>query len=345
MGGRMTDANNKALITAFWSDLATAEATDMAKTCATHLPDTFHWHGGDPFGQTHTPAAYAQTFWEPLKRAIPNLERHTHIFMAGTSDAHTDGRPDGSEWVAGTGYFTGTAIEPFLGIPTTDQPLRIRWGEFYRIENGQIASCQMILDFVDWFDQIGCPVLPKPKGAMHVYPAPTAYNGVLTTDQNPDTSHQTLTLGRDFIFGGLNKFDETDLASMGMARFFHKNVKWYGPGGIGACLSLAEFEDLHQHPWLIAFPDRKVQHLESLFAEDRLLAASGPMGVVATQTGPYLGHPPSGNSIEVSGIDFWLRGDGENADKFIENWVFVDMIHLFRQMGVDLFSKLPKATS
>ena len=98
------------------------------------------------------------------------------------------------------------------------------------------------------------------------------------------------------------------------------------------------FEDLHQQPWLIAFPDRKVKHLESLFAEDTLLAASGPKGVVATQTGPYLGHPPSGNPIEVSGIDFWRR----EGDQFVENWVFVDMIHLFAQMGVDLFARLPK---
>ncbi|MEX0371746.1 MAG: ester cyclase [Tateyamaria sp.] len=154
-----------------------------------------------------------------------------------------------------------------------------------------------------------------------------------------ETRH-TLAFGRDFIFGGLNRFDESDLSSMGMARFFHPNIKWYGPGGIGACLSLPEFETLHQQPWLNAFPDRKVMHLESLFAEDRLLAASGPMGVVATNTGPYLGHPASGARIEVSGLDFWLR----SGDQFSENWVFVDMVHLFEQMGVDLFARMQGAT-
>ena len=309
----------------------------VAEVCTRHLASDFHWHGGDPFGQTNDPTAYANTFWAPLKRAIPNLMRQTHIFMAGTSKAH-EIASDGSEWVAATGYFTGTAATPFLGIPATAHPLRIRWGEFFRIENDQITYAQTILDFIDWFDQIGHPVLPRPRGASHVYPAPTGYDGVLNEAQNPQETLKTATLGHAFIFGGLNAFDETDLSSMGMAKYFHPNVKWYGPGGIGACLSLQEFEDLHQQPWLIAFPDRKVKHLESLFAEDTLLAASGPKGVVATQTGPYLGHPPSGNPIEVSGIDFWRR----EGDQFVENWVFVDMIHLFAQMGVDLFARLPK---
>ena len=34
--------------------------------------------------------------------------------------------------------------------------------------------------------------------------------------------------------------------------------------------------------------------------------------------------------------DWWKR-DGE---EYIENWVFVDMVHLFRQFGIDLFGRL-----
>lgn len=329
---------HKLLIRMLYQALDAAAPAEVADICARRLAPDFHWHGGDPFGQTHDPATYARTFWDPLKTAIPDLARQTHIFMAGTSNAREGQAQDGTQWVAGTGYFTGTATTSFLGIPVTDHPLRIRWGEFFRIDDGQITYAQTILDFVDWFDQIGHPVLPRPRGAAHVYPAPTGYDGVLHDAQDLTETLTTLTLGREFIFGGLNAFDETDLTSMGMAKFFHANVKWYGPGGIGACLSLQEFEDLHQQPWLIAFPDRKVLHLESLFAEDTMLAASGPRGVIATQTGPYLGHPASGNKIEVSGIDFWRR----EGNQFVENWVFVDMIHLFRQMGVDLFGGLPR---
>jgi hypothetical protein len=42
--------------------------------------------------------------------------------------------------------------------------------------------------------------------------------------------------------------------------------------------------------------------------------------------------PASGRRIGVNGLDFWRRED----DMFTENWVFVDMVHLFWQLGVDL---------
>ncbi|WP_300036172.1 ester cyclase [uncultured Roseobacter sp.] len=296
-----------------------------------------HWQGPEPFGRMNTAAEVTETVFAPLREAIPDLARETHILMGGQSSAHESGEGDGAWWVAGTGYYTGGAAKPAFGIPATGHDLRIRWGEFLCFDaGGAIIRAQTIWDFVDWFDQIGLPVLPAPRGAAHVYPAPTAYDGVLTGHQNLDETRQTLAFGRNFIFGGLNSFDENDLSSMGMARFFHPNVKWYGPGGIGACMSLKEFEVYHQQPWLIAFPDRKVMHLESLFAEDRLLAASGPMGVVGSHGGTYLGHAATGSPIEVSGLDFWLRTGGQ----FTENWVFVDMVHLFAQMGVDLFARM-----
>ena len=151
-----------------------------------------------------------------------------------------------------------------------------------------------------------------------------------------DTTAQTLALGRALIYDGLNEFDQDNLESMGMRAFFHENLKWYGPGGIGACLSMSEFEELHQAPWLVAFPDRKVQGLESLFAEGNFVAGSGVAGVIASHTGPYLGYPPKHAQFGVSGLDFWLRTD----NKFTENWVFVDMIKMFADMGYDLLAPL-----
>jgi len=327
---------NKAAALALWAAL-----DNDPNAAEPHLAHVVHWHAHDPVGVLSTGDAVLAKLFAPLHAAIPDLRRDVHILTGGQSDAHQDSGQDGHYWVAGTGYYTGRATAPLYGIPATDAHLRIRWGEFLRFDAaGRITHAQTIWDLVDWCDQIGHPVLPRPRGAAHVFPAATGFDAVLHDPQDAAETAETLQFGRAFIFGGLNSFDESDLASMGMARFFHPNIKWYGPGGIGACLSLAEFEAFHQAPWLTAFPDRKVMHLESLFAEGRVLSASGPMGVVGHHTGPYLGHAASGAPIEVSGLDFWLR-DGQ---RFTENWVFVDMVHLFRQMGVDLLTRIGDVT-
>lgn len=329
--GLDVNQRNKAAALTLWAALDRDPDTALRL-----LNKVEHWQGCEPIGPRTSGAGIIEAMFAPFRAAIPDLHRQTHILMGGQSSAHESGQGDGAWWVAGTGYYTGRAIRDVFGIPATARDLRIRWGEFLRFDaDGHVTHAQTIWDFVDWFEQIGPPILPRPNGASHVYPAPTGYDGVLVDDQNVDETGQSMALGRALIFGGLNTFDESDLSSMGMARFFHPNIKWYGPGGIGACLSLSEFETLHQRPWLEAFPDRKVMHLESLFAEDRMVAASGPKGVVATHTGPYLGQPPSAVHLEVSGLDFWLRSGG----RFTENWVFVDMVHLFAQMGVDLFAR------
>ncbi len=321
---------------AYWAAVDAAGPDDLQAACRAHLAPEFRWQGPAPFGELYGPDALAAAYLVPLKRAIPDLTRQTHICMAGVSNGRQDGSGDGAVWVAATGYLKGRAVADFLGIPAASHPLRLRWGEFLRLDNGVIVQSQFLLDFVDWFEQVGRPVLPRPKGVPSVFPAPTAYDGLLHSRQNDDKSLETLDFARDFIFGGLNGFNQTDLASMGMARFFHPNLKWYGPGGIGGCLSLQEFEDLHQRPWLVAFPDRQVQDLDCLIAEDRMVAASGFPCVLATHTGPYLDKSATGARIAFNGIDFWLKTEGQ----FTENWVFVDMIDLFRQFGTDLFARM-----
>lgn len=334
MSALLQDA--KALALAYWAAIDAAAPDGMQTACRAHLLDNFRWQGPAPYNDLDGPDALAAQYLAPLKRAIPDLQRQTHIFMAGVSNGRKDGSGDRALWVAGTGYMTGTAVFDFLTIPPGPRPLRLRWGEFLRIDQGQIVQSQFLVDFVDWFEQIDRPVLPCPKGVPFVFPAPTGYDGILAAPQDDATSLETLNFSRTFIYGGLNRFDKTDLSSMGMARFFHPNLKWYGPGGIGGCLSLKEFEDLHQHPWLVAFPDRQVQDLDNLIAEDCMVGASSFPGVLATHTGLYQDTPATGNTIAFNGIDFWLKTD----DQFTENWVFVDMIDLFRQFGTDLFARM-----
>ncbi len=328
--------SNKAQVLDYWAATDSAPIEEMATVTARYLPENFRWKGPAPLGEIRGPAALAEQVLIPLKQAIPNLTRQTHLFMGGQSVNHVGEDARDAFWVAGSGYLHGTATGEFLGIPATERPLRIRWIEFIRFSGEEMVESQLIYDFVDWFEQVGIAVLPPSRGIAHVYPAATGFDSVLRDAQPAQDTELTLQLGHSLLYGGLNGFDQDNLSSMGMADYFHPNLKWYGPGGIGACLSFSEFEQWHQQPWLVAFPDRKVVGLESLFAEGRLLACSGVAGVRATHTGPYLGQPATGVSLEISGIDFWLR----SGEQFTENWVFVDMIDLFAQMGIDLFARM-----
>ncbi|MEM8978851.1 MAG: hypothetical protein AAGD04_05165 [Pseudomonadota bacterium] len=321
----------KDLARAYWA------ACDAGEDVSAFFAEQFLWEGPQPVPDAGDAKALQEQWVRPWHAAFPEAKRSYHILCAGRSSGKADGSADGRMWVGATGYLTGFQRSAFYGIPTTDRLLRIRWGEFLCIENGQIVEVQCLPDFMDWFEQIGRPVMPPYQGAAHVWPVPTAFDGVVQGAVEAETA-QTLALGRALLFEGLNVFDEAKLESMGIARFFHPNIKWYGPGGIGACLSLQEFEDFHQGPWLKSFPNRKVQDLASLFAEGRLLAASGTAGVKGFHTGaPFRGsNAAQGQEVNFSGIDFWLR----TGDVFTENWVFVDFIKLFRDLGIDLMDRV-----
>ncbi len=337
-----THQRNKKRVLDLWVGLDAADPADRAAAVEAALGDDVVWHGHAPVGSLSGRSSFLAEAWEPLRAAFPDLVRDTFIFFAGASNGRVDGdvSQDGHHWVTGTGVMRGTFINDYLGIPANGQPVEIRWGEFCRVSlaTGLIDTIYFLIDVVDLMRQAGFNVLPPSKGVDGVYPPPAAGDGVLTAEGQAQTTAYSLEHIRRFIFDGLNTYDQEDLTSMGMADFFHPNVHWYGPGGIGACLSFHEFEENHQRPWLVAYPDRKVQDLDALIAEGAYSGAPGWSGVIATHTGPYLDAPATGATIEFNGLDWWKR----EGEQYVENWVFVDMIHLFHQFGIDLFDRIPR---
>ena len=331
---------NKQLIWDFWHHQNWLNSSWLHEQLSSIQHPDASWFGFSPINELEGIEAQIEEFWRPFLRAFSKLERQTHIFMGGTSSGKVDGSSDNRYWVGATGLFNGFFQQDWcigsLNIPANNKSIEIRWAEFFRFEDQKIIETYLMLDLVDFLEQSGHAILPPSKGVPQIYPAPISQEGVLLDKQEQADTEASLQLIRDFLFGGLNLYDQHNLKSMGVADFFHQDVKWYGPGGIGGCLSLKAFEEDHQQPWLIAFPDRKVCDLDSLFAEGNYVASSGWTGVKAKHTGPYLGHHASGKDICFNGIDFWRSESG----KYVENWVFVDMIHLFGQMGIDLLNRL-----
>ena len=328
---------NKALVQSMWACMDAITENDVlgsAHPLYDFLIPNVKVYGFDPLGDLIGCDAYVQDYLLPLKHAFPDIQRDIFIFYGGRSNGRQDGNfeQDGAYWVTGTGNLRATFTNDYFGIPATGNKVNIRWGEFCKVEDNRVTEIYFLLDMVDLMQQAGMDVLPPAMGKDGRYAPPRAGDGVLHDSANTADSDYTLAHMRRFIYEGLNGFDENDLSSMGMADYFHPDVIWYGPGGIGACYSFKEFESFHQQPWLIAFPDRSVQDLQALIAEGQYSGGPGWAGVIATHTGEYKGVAPTGNPIVINGLDWWKR----EGEQLVENWVFVDMVHLFRQMGVNL---------
>lgn len=116
----------------------------------------------------------------------------------------------------------------------------------------------------------------------------------------------------------------------GIDAHFAQNFVWRGGAGPGTKRSLKEFQDGWQRPFLDAFKD-KYTTIDLILEDGDLVSAYGT--VAATHSGDFLGMPATGKRIHLKYMDFWrFNEDGE----CVENWVHLDIVDVFRQMGRDL---------
>ena len=137
----------------------------------------------------------------------------------------------------------------------------------------------------------------------------------------------------------LGKFATEGAEGMALERFWHPAFSWYGPSGIGTCRGVAGFRNCHQIPFLNAMPDRVggTAGMGHLFGDGDYVGFTGWPGMNMSVTGDgWLGIAPSGQRITMRSLDFW-RCEGAAIR---ENWVLVDLLHVYAQLGVDVFARV-----
>ena len=115
----------------------------------------------------------------------------------------------------------------------------------------------------------------------------------------------------------------------GQEKFWADDASWNGPAGAGVKENLKHFQEGWQRPFLKAFPDKRAND-KVMVSEGDWVAAMGH--VAATHGGEFLGAEASGKDIKLKYMDFWRIEDG----KIAENYVLLDIIDFFRQIGIDL---------
>jgi len=286
-----------------------------------------------PLGEVAGPGAFYDRAYAPLLAAFPDLERRDWIVMAGAT-------PEGADWVGCGGHYMGTFLAPWLDIPPTGHVAAMRFHEFYRIEAGRVVEVQALWDIPEVMMQAGAWPMAPSLGREWQVPGPATQDGIVA---GPHDARRAA-VSRDRIVDMLAHMKrhpgEGGPEAMEMERFWHPRMNWYGPAGIGTGRGIAGFRHWHQIPFLRAMPDRG-QFVDDIayhfFGEGDYAAVTGWPNMIQTVTDDgWLGIAPAGQRVTMRSLDFW-RLEGELIR---ENWVLVDLLDMYAQIGVDIFARL-----
>ncbi len=299
-------------------------AGDLTSTL--YAPDAVV-HCSAPVNSVAGRAAILSELWHPILTALPDAERRTDILLSGTFNE--------GAWFASTGFIIGHFTKPLWGIQPTGRPVWLRYGWFDRFEGDQVVESYVIFDVARLMIECGQWPL-APQLGQGWCPAPATQDGIMLGNADPAQSDKSLKLVEAMI-AGLMRYDRRSLSSMGMIDFWTPQFHWYGPGGIGSARGHADYERAHQRPFLAAFPDRVGGNHKCRIGDGDYVASTGWPSINATHSGGgWLGLPATDKRITQRIMDFWRR----DGDLLAENWVFIDMIDLLDQIGVDVFERM-----
>lgn len=125
---------------------------------------------------------------------------------------------------------------------------------------------------------------------------------------------------------------------MELVRFWDLHFNWYGPAGIGTGRGISGFRTWHQIPFLRAMPDRKLDALSDLMSHwvaegDYVCETGWPNMRLNLSDDGWMGIAPAGRELLLRSLDFWRMENGEN-------WVLVDLLDRYAQLGIDVFARL-----
>ena len=326
-------AEHKALLAPLRAAMSEFDSNTVRAELAAIVASDANIRLSEPFGTVHGPGEWLQQAYAPLLQAWPDLERRDWIVVAGADE-------DGADWVGCAGHYLGTFAAPWLDIPPTGHVAAMRFHEFYRFENGQVVEVQAIWDVPEVMQQAGAWPLAPALGRSWQVPGPATQDGLVDRVANAEASAAS----REHVIGMLTDLcrhpSEGGPEVMNLERWWHPRFNWYGPAGIGTARGISGFRHWHQIPFLAAMPDRS-QHPAGtschFFAEDQYVAVTGWPNMAQTLSAAgWLGLPPTGQRITLRSLDFWRLERG----LIRENWVLVDLLDLYTQLGIDALGRM-----
>lgn len=292
------------------------------------------FHVSCPFELQVGAEQIAANFVLPLVQGLSGCHRRDVLFIGGENT-----RVEGGRWVATLTHYIGDFVAPIGGLRPSGKLAFLRSGEFYQIEGSRIKRAHIILDLPDLARQCGRHPFPRDLGTEVMFPAPATQDGIYPEGSNGADSLRLI----EEMLADLHIYDPETAASEGQtgdSGYWAPDFLWYGPGGIGSSYRWEGFTRDHRADFLNAFPDRKGGNHYCRIGDSDYAAVSGWPSMTMTHKGPYLGVAPTQKALTLRVMDFYRTQVSIHGNRQIaENWVCLDYVDLFRQMGVDLIAK------
>ncbi len=134
----------------------------------------------------------------------------------------------------------------------------------------------------------------------------------------------------DDMYGGINQ-NKLGL----MSEFWHEDMVWEGPSGIGTRHGIDDFEKNYRSDFIAAFPDKHAEDVVRI-AEGEWVAGTGYQDTTFAKD--WLGIPATGEKVRVRYMDFWrVTDDPETGQpKLKENLVLIDILNVLEQAGYNV---------
>ena len=283
-----------------------------------------------PFENLNNAEHFYEEALAPLYNAFPDLERRDTIIMSGPTEK-------GDSWVGCCGYYCGGFENDWLNIPATGHIASLRFHEFYKFEGDKVVEYQAIWDIPELMMQANAwPMVPSLGREWHV-PGPASQDGLsLSAWNEAQAKHAEQVVGDMCV--ALGNYATGGVEAMRLNDYWHERCSWYGPSGIGTARTIKNFRNWHQIPFLNGLPDRVGDpHAGHLFSDGNYTAFTAWPGMYMTVSGSgWLGIAPGDQKITMRSLDFW-RVEG---DLIRENWVLIDLLSVYDQLGVDVLARM-----
>jgi len=308
------------------SQLKTQLQDIFAADCEIHL--------AFPFEDLNGPLDLYDRVYQPLYTAFPDLERRDFIVAAGETAQ--------AQWVGCAGHYLGVFEQPWLDIPPTRHVAAMRYHEFFRIEDEKIVEMQAVWDIPQLMLQADAWPMSPSLGVEWLVPGPATQDG-LTIVYDPEQAAASMEL----VLNMLTDMGKHPLSGgpdvMNLEKYWHPKMIWYGPAGIGSMRRINGFRNWHQIPFLKAMPDRRgaITKADIFFGDGNYVGTTGWPNMQMTLNGSgWMGIAPPNKELTMCSLDFWRIENG----LIRENWVLVDLLSIYDQIGVDVFARMREVT-